>query len=125
MSLGGRAAEELIFDDITTGASADIKHATAVAKSMVTKYGFSSAVGLVNYSSDDEEVFIGRDYGHTKAYSDTTANSIDSEIRSIVEDCYEKAKDMLKEHMDVLHKSAELLLEKERINRDEFEALFG
>jgi cell division protease FtsH len=125
VSLGGRAAEELIFDDITTGASADIKHATAVAKSMVTKYGFSSAVGLVNYSSDDEEVFIGRDYGHTKAYSDTTANSIDSEIRSIVEDCYEKAKDMLKEHMDVLHKSAELLLEKERINRDEFEALFG
>ncbi len=125
VSLGGRAAEELIFDDITTGASADIKHATAVAKSMVTKYGFSSAVGLVNYSSDDEEVFIGRDYGHTKAYSDTTANSIDSEIRSIVEDCYEKAKEMLKEHMDVLHKSAELLLEKERINRDEFEALFG
>ncbi|MBP5249711.1 MAG: ATP-dependent zinc metalloprotease FtsH [Lachnospiraceae bacterium] len=124
VSLGGRAAEELIFDDITTGASADIKHATAVAKSMVTKYGFSSAVGLVNYSSDDEEVFIGRDYGHTKAYSDTTANSIDSEIRSIVEDCYEKAKNMLKEHMDVLHRSAELLLEKERINRDEFEALF-
>ncbi len=124
VSLGGRAAEELIFNDITTGASADIKHATKVAKSMVMRYGFSSKMGLISYANDDEEVFIGRDYGHTRAYSDTTANEIDEEIKQIVADCYEKAKNMLTQNMEVLHKSAELLLEKERINRDEFESLF-
>lgn len=124
VSLGGRAAEELIFNDITTGASADIKHATKVAKSMVMRYGFSSKMGLISYANDDEEVFIGRDYGHTRAYSDTTANEIDEEIKQIVADCYEKAKNMLTQNMEVLHKSAELLLSKERINRDEFESLF-
>ncbi|MCR5824172.1 MAG: ATP-dependent zinc metalloprotease FtsH [Lachnospiraceae bacterium] len=124
VSLGGRAAEELIFEDITTGASQDIKEATRTARNMVIKYGFSENVGLISYDNDDDEVFIGRDFGHTKAYSDHTANVIDDEVRSIVEDCYEKAKSMLKEHMDVLHSCSNLLLEKERISREEFEALF-
>ncbi len=124
VSLGGRAAEELIFDDITTGASQDIKQATRTARDMVIKYGFSDSVGLISYDNDDDEVFIGRDYGHTKAYSDHTANVIDDEVRRIVEECYEKAKNMLKENEAVLHKCSNLLLEKERINREEFEALF-
>jgi cell division protease FtsH len=124
VSLGGRAAEELIFDDITTGASQDIKEATRTARSMVIKYGFSDSVGLISYDNDDDEVFIGRDYGHTKAYSDHTANVIDDEVRRIVEECYEKAKTMLKENEKVLNSCAELLLQKERINREEFEALF-
>ncbi len=124
VSLGGRAAEELIFDDITTGASQDIKDATRTARSMVIKYGFSDSVGLISYDNDDDEVFIGRDYGHTKAYSDHTANVIDDEVRRIVEECYEKAKTMLKENEKVLNSCAELLLQKERINREEFEALF-
>ncbi len=124
VSLGGRAAEELIFDDITTGASQDIKEATRTARSMVIKYGFSDSVGLISYDNDDDEVFIGRDYGHTKAYSDHTANVIDDEVRRIIEECYEKAKKMLKDNENVLRKCAELLLEKERISREEFEALF-
>ncbi len=124
VSLGGRAAEELVFDDITTGASQDIKEATRTARSMVIKYGFSENVGLISYDNDDDEVFIGRDYGHTKAYSDHTANVIDDEVRRIVEECYEKAKKMLKENEKVLNKCAELLLEKERISREEFEGLF-
>ncbi len=124
VSLGGRAAEELIFDDITTGASQDIKQATRTARDMVIKYGFSDSVGLISYDNDDDEVFIGRDYGHTKAYSDHTANVIDDEVRRIIEECYEKAKNMLKENEAVLHKCSNLLLEKERINREEFEALF-
>ncbi len=124
VSLGGRAAEELVFDDITTGASQDIKQATAVAKSMVTKYGFSDTIGHICYDNDDEEVFIGRDYGHTKAYSDKTANAIDEEVRSIIEECYTKAKAMLQENIDVLNKCSQLLLEKERINQEEFENLF-
>jgi cell division protease FtsH len=124
VSLGGRAAEELIFDDITTGASQDIKEATRTARSMVIKYGFSESVGLISYDNDDDEVFIGRDFGHTKAYSDHTANVIDDEVRRIVEDCYDKAKNILKENEKVLNKCAQLLLEKERINREEFEALF-
>ncbi len=123
-SLGGRAAEELVFDDITTGASQDIKQATAIAKSMVTKYGFSDTIGHICYDNDDEEVFIGRDYGHTKGYSDKTANAIDEEIRSIIEECYNKAKNLLQENIDVLNRCSNLLLEKERINREEFESLF-
>lgn len=123
VSLGGRIAEELIFDDITTGASQDIKQATGVARAMVTKYGMSEALGLVNYDSD-EEVFIGRDFGHTKGYGEAVASKIDMEIKRIVDECYQKAKEIILAHRRVLDKAAELLLEKERITREEFEALF-
>ncbi|MDO5294767.1 MAG: ATP-dependent zinc metalloprotease FtsH [bacterium] len=122
--LGGRVAEEIIFDDITTGASQDIKQATQEARSMVVKYGFSEKVGLINYDNDDDEVFIGRDIGHTKHFSDRVAHTIDDEVKAIVDGCYEKAKTMLTENMDILHRCAELLIEKERINHEEFEALF-
>ena len=125
VSLGGRAAEEIEFSDVTTGASQDIKEATRTARDMIVKYGFSERLGLINYDNSDDEVFIGRDYGHTKAYSDTTANVIDEEVRKIVEECYIKAKEMLTEYKAVLDKSAALLMEKERITRDEFEALFA
>lgn len=123
VDLGGRVAEELIFEDVTTGASQDIKQATSLAKSMVTKYGMSEDVGLICYD-DEEEVFIGRDLGHTRGYSETVAARIDVEIKRIVDECYAKARQMIREHEDVLHRCAELLLEKEKINRDEFEALF-
>lgn len=123
VSLGGRIAEELIFDDITTGASQDIKQATGVARAMVTKYGMSEALGLVNYDSD-EEVFIGRDFGHTKGYGEAVASKIDMEIKRIVDECYQKAKEIILAHRRVLDEAAELLLEKERITREEFEALF-
>ena len=123
VDLGGRVAEELIFEDVTTGASQDIKQATSLAKSMVTKYGMSEDVGLICYD-DEEEVFIGRDLGHTRGYSETVATRIDGEIKRIVDECYVKARQMIHEHEDVLHRCAELLLEKEKINRDEFEALF-
>lgn len=122
--LGGRIAEALIFDDITTGASQDIKQATATAKSMVTKYGFSDAIGMINYA-DEDEVFIGRDFGqHSRGYSEDVAKTIDHEVKKIIDEAYAKAKAILEEHMDVLHASAELLMEKERIDRKEFEALF-
>ena len=122
--LGGRIAEALIFDDITTGASQDIKQATATAKSMVTKYGFSDAIGMINYA-DEDEVFIGRDFGqHSRGYSEDVAKTIDHEVKKIIDEAYAKAKAILEEHMDVLHASAELLMEKERIDRQEFEALF-
>ena len=121
--LGGRIAEELIFDDITTGASQDIKQATGVARAMVTKYGMSEELGLVNYDSD-EEVFIGRDFGHTKGYGEAVASKIDMEIKRIVDECYQKAKNIILEHRRVLDEAAELLLEKEKITREEFEALF-
>lgn len=124
VSLGGRIAEEMIFDDITTGASQDIKQATHIARSMVTKYGFSDKIGLVNCEIGEDEVFLGRDYGHTKNYSDAVANSIDEEVRAIIDECYEKAKRLLEENKAVLETCAELLLEKERITKDEFEALF-
>ncbi|MCH5272281.1 MAG: ATP-dependent zinc metalloprotease FtsH [Lachnospiraceae bacterium] len=124
VSLGGRIAEELIFDDITTGASQDIKHATAVARSMVTRYGFSGEIGMVNYENDDDEVFIGRDLAHTRSYSENVANSIDAEVRRIIDECYKEAKQLLTEHENILHSCAALLVEKERINREEFEALF-
>ena len=125
VSLGGRVAEELIFDDITTGASQDIKQATATARDMVTKYGFSDRLGLINYASGDEdEVFIGRDLAHTRPYGEDIATAIDEEVKNIIDDCYAQAKKIISEHMDVLEKSSELLLEKEKVTREEFEALF-
>ena len=124
VSLGGRVAEELIFDDVTTGASQDIKMATKTARSMVTKYGFSNSIGMVNYDYDDDEVFIGRDLAHTKSISETVASRIDDEVRNIIDDCYKQAKSILSEHMNVLHLCAERLIEKERISREEFESLF-
>ena len=124
VSLGGRIAEELVFDDITTGASQDIKQATETARSMVTKYGFSSKLGLINYDNDSDEVFIGRDLAHTRPYGEEVASQIDSEVKNIIDECYGKAKKMIEEHMDVLEKSAQLLLEKEKVTREEFEALF-
>ena len=124
VSLGGRIAEELIFEDITTGASQDIKTATQTARKMVTRYGFSESIGMVNYDNDDDEVFIGRDLAHTRSYSENVANRIDEEVHSIIDKCYEEAKRIINEHIEVLHKSAALLIEKERITRDEFEALF-
>ena len=124
VSLGGRIAESLIFDDITTGASQDIKSATATARDMVTKYGFSDAIGMINYA-DSDEVFIGNDFGHTsRTYSEETARDIDKEVRAIIQDCYQKARSIIEEHMDVLHASAEILMDRERITRQEFEALF-
>lgn len=124
VSLGGRAAEEIIFDDITTGASQDIKMATKTARAMVTKYGFSNTVGMINYDNDDDEVFIGRDWGHTRSYSENVARVIDDEVKNIIDHCYNEAKRILTEHNDVLHNCAKLLIEKERINREEFEGLF-
>ena len=124
VSLGGRIAEELVFDDITTGASQNIKQATETARSMVTKYGFSSKLGLINYDNDSDEVFIGRDLAHTRPYGEEVASQIDMEVKNIIDECYGKAKKMIEEHMDVLEKSAQLLLEKEKVTREEFEALF-
>nr|WP_330398623.1 ATP-dependent zinc metalloprotease FtsH [Herbinix luporum] len=124
VGLGGRAAEELVFDDITTGASQDIKVATKTARAMITRYGFSETVGLVNYEQSEEEVFIGRDWGHTRNYSENVANKIDEEVRSIIDECYAEAKRILTEHRDILDACANLLIEKERISREEFEALF-
>jgi len=123
VSLGGRIAEEIIFDDVTTGASQDIKVATKTARAMITRFGFSEKLGLVNYENDDE-VFIGRDFGHTQAYSEEIAAAIDEEVKDIIDDCYKKASKIIKEHEDVLHKCANLLLEKERITKEEFEGLF-
>ena len=124
VGLGGRIAEEMMFDDVTTGASQDIKQVTRTARSMVTKYGFSDKIGLVNCEVSEDEVFLGRDYGHTRNYSDAVANSIDEEVRAIIDECYGKAKQLLEENKAVLEACAELLLEKERITKDEFEALF-
>ena len=124
VSLGGRIAESLIFDDITTGASSDIKKATGIAKKMITKYGMSEEIGVISYD-DDEEVFIGRDFGHTRSYSEDVAAKIDSETKAIISKCYADAESIIKEHIDVLHKVAELLIEKEKIGREEFEACFG
>ena len=125
VTLGGRVAEELILDDITTGASGDIKHATKVARAMVTRFGFTNEIGLINYENDDDEVFIGRDLAHTRAYSEETAGRIDEEVKKIIDECHVEAKRIISEHMDVLHASAQLLMEKERITREEFEALFS
>ncbi len=124
VSLGGRVAEELIFDDITTGASQDIKQATAIAKAMVTKFGMSSKIGLVAYGDDQDEVFIGRDLAHTKGFSEEVAKTIDEEVRTIIESCHEEARRLIDKHSYVLHECAKLLLEKEKIGRAEFEVLF-
>lgn len=125
VDLGGRIAEELILDDITTGASQDIKQATATAKAMVTKYGFSDKLGLINYDDESDDVFIGRDLAHSKGYGENTASAIDEEVREIVDTCYKKAKKIIEDHMEQLHASAALLMEKEKIGREEFESLFG
>ena len=122
--LGGRIAESLIFEDVTTGAVQDIRQATEAARDMVTKYGFSEELGMINYSTSDDEVFIGRDIGHAKNFSEGTAEVIDREVKKIIDTCHEKATGILKDHMDVLHKLAELLIEKERIGQDEFKSLF-
>ena len=125
VSLGGRVAEEEIFDDITTGASQDIKQATAIARSMITKFGMSERLGLINYDNDSDEVFIGRDFGHTsRGYGEKIAGTIDEEVKSIIDECYLKARTIIREHHDVLDACANLLLEKEKITRAEFEALF-
>lgn len=125
VSLGGRVAEELILDDVTTGASSDLKKATKAAREMVTKYGFSSEIGPISYAQDEEEVFLGRDYGHIRGYGEDVAAAIDIEVKRIMEECYARAKELIAKHEEVLHKSAKLLLEKEKIGRAEFEALFG
>ena len=122
--LGGRVAEELIFDDITTGASQDIKQATSTARAMVTQYGMSERLGLVAYNDDSDEVFIGRDWGHTKSYSESIAASIDEEVRKIIEQCHDRAKKLIEEHSYVLHTCAARLLEKEKLTRAEFEEIF-
>lgn len=125
VSLGGRIAEEIIFDDITTGASQDIKQATAMAKSMVTKFGMSEVLGLINYDNDSGEVFVGRDFAHTsRGYGEEVAGQIDREVKRIIDECYAKAKAIIEEHQSVLHACADALLEKEKITREEFEALF-
>ena len=124
VSLGGRIAEEIIFDDITTGASSDIKKATKVARAMVTRFGMSENIGVINYDENDNEVFIGRDLAHTRSHSEAVAGAIDAEVKSIIDDCYKKAKDIIMQNENVLHSCAKLLLEKEKINRQEFEALF-
>lgn len=124
VSLGGRIAEEMIFGDVTTGASQDIKQATGTARSMVTKYGMSDSLGMINYGTDDDEVFIGRDLAHTRSYSESVATRIDDEVKCIIDDCYSKARKILEGHQDILEKSARLLMEKEKISREEFEALF-
>jgi len=124
VSLGGRIAEEIIFDDITTGASSDIKKATGRARSMVTRFGMSDLIGTVNYDNDNDEVFIGRDLAHTKTMSEAVAGQIDQEVKRIITECYDDAKKIIEQHIDVLHACAELLVEKERITREEFEALF-
>ncbi|WP_333718299.1 ATP-dependent zinc metalloprotease FtsH [Clostridium fessum] len=124
VSLGGRIAEEIIFDDITTGASQDIKQATSMARAMVTEYGMSEKLGMINYSGDNNEVFIGRDLAHTRTYSEEVASEIDSEVKRIIDECYAKAKRIILDHEDVLHSCCALLMEKEKIGQAEFEALF-
>lgn len=124
VSLGGRIAEELIFDDITTGASHDIKQATSIARAMVVKYGMSEKVGTINYETDSEEVFIGRELAHAKSYGEQVTSVIDSEVKRIIDECYAKSKAIIEGHMDVLHKCTEILMEKEKIGQEEFEQLF-
>lgn len=125
VSLGGRIAEDIIFGDITTGASSDIKKATKMARRMVTRYGMSKNIGVICYEDDDDEVFIGRDLAHAKSHSEEVASEIDKEVKAIVDECYEKAENIIKENINVLHSCAELLIQKEKITREEFEALFA
>ena len=125
VSLGGRIAEELVFKDITTGASSDIKKATKVARRMVTRFGMSDNIGVICYDDDDDEVFIGRDLAHAKAHSEAVSGQIDKEVKAIIDDCYSRAKELILQHEKVLHSCAKLLLEKEKIGREEFEGLFA
>jgi cell division protease FtsH len=125
VDFGGRIAEELIFHDVTTGASQDIRQASKTARDMVVRYGFSEKVGMINYeTAEDDEVFIGRDIGHEAHYSEAVKSLIDAEVKRIIDECYAKAKKTIEEHMDVLHKAADLLLEKEKITGEEFVSLF-
>ena len=124
VSLGGRIAEEIIFGDITTGASSDIKKATQEARNMVTKYGMSDNIGVINYDENEEDVFIGYDISHSKKHSEFMAGEIDKEVKMIIDKCYKKAKEIILKYEDVLHSSASLLIEREKIGREEFEALF-
>ena len=124
VSLGGRIAEEIIFKDVTTGASQDIKHATKIARAMVTQYGMSDKIGMIDYGTDDDEVFIGRDLAHTRSYGEGVATEIDEEVKRIIDECYQKAKEIILEHRDVLESCSALLIEKEKIGQEEFEALF-
>ena len=124
VSLGGRIAEEIIFEDVTTGASQDIKQASKIARAMVTKYGMSEAVGMIDYDSDGDEVFIGRDLAHARSYGEGVAGMIDAEVKRIIDECYQKAKEIILEHHSVLDKCCDLLIEKEKIGQPEFEALF-
>ena len=124
VDLGGRIAEEIVMDDITTGASQDIKQATGIAKAMVTKYGMSDEIGLISYDEDSDEVFIGRDLAHSRGYGEQTASTIDNEVRRIVDSCYAQAKDIINDHMEELEKCANMLMEKEKITREEFESIF-
>lgn len=121
---GGRVAEDLVIGDISTGASQDIKMATKTARAMVTKYGMSEKLGAICYDDDENEVFIGRDFGQTKSYSETMASEIDEEVKRIIDECYDRARSIILEYRDVLDRCADLLLEKEKIGREEFEALF-
>ena len=125
VSQGGRIAEELIFRDVTTGASQDIKQATSIARAMVTQYGMSEKLGMISYGGDEDEVFIGRDLAHTRSYSERVAGEIDDEVKRIVDECYEKAKAIIMKHEDVLHACSALLMEKEKIGQEEFEAIFN
>ncbi len=125
VSLGGRIAEELIFDDITTGASQDIKQATSIARAMVTKYGMSEKVGMIDYGSDEDEVFIGRDLAHTKTYGESVATVIDDEVKRIIDECYQRARRIILDHEGVLHACSKILLAKEKIGQEEFEGLFS
>ncbi len=124
VDMGGRVAEEMFCGDITTGASQDLKQATKEARAMVTKYGMSEKLGVVSYDDDDEEVFIGRDMAHPRSHSEVTAGEIDAEVKRIIDSCYKKAQELISSHREVLIKCAEELLVKEKLTRDEFEALF-
>ena len=124
VSLGGRVAEELVIGDITTGASQDIKQATAAARAMVTKYGFSEKLGPINYEQGEDEIFIGKDLAHTRQYGEQVASVIDDEVKRIIDEAYAKARELITAHSDVLERSAKLLIEKEKLSREEFEALF-
>ena len=124
VDFGGRVAEELIIGDITTGASQDIKQATELARAMVTRFGMSEEIGMIDYGSDENEVFIGRDLAHSRAYSEAVAGRIDDEVKRIIDEAHDKARTLLEENIDVLHRCAALLIEKEKIGREEFESLF-
>ncbi len=124
VSMGGRIAEEMVFHDVTTGASQDIKQATEMARQMVMKYGMSDKIGFINYEQGQEEVFMGRDLGHMKTYGTEVVNEIEAEVKRIIDECYLKASRILREKEDVLHRGAQLLIEKEKLNQDEFKALY-